>query len=103
MQSHTLKSYPAELSLTTLICLTGTGQAGAVALFMERGAKPWSIGFDMRLFTAVYSVRCFGDQMNTSTENSEKTKAVDDAMISNSIDYVTVVDIPPEKKPEGTN
>lgn len=43
------------------------------------------------------------DQMNTSTENSEKTKAVDDVVISNSIDYVTVVDIPPEKKPDGIN
>lgn len=169
LQSHTLKSYPAELSLTTLICLTGTGQAGAVALFVERGAKPWSIGFDMRLFTAVYSgIMCTGvayylqgvvmkergpvfvtafnplcmiivavmgsiilaeeislgrvigavviviglysliwgkssDRMNTSTENSEKTKAVDDVMMSNSIDYVTVVDIPPEKKPDGIN
>ncbi|URD92088.1 Auxin-induced protein [Musa troglodytarum] len=55
VQSHTLKSYPAELSLSTLICVFGAGQGGAVALFMERGVKPWSIGFDMRLFTAIYS------------------------------------------------
>jgi drug/metabolite transporter (DMT)-like permease len=51
-QSHTLKSYPAELSLTTLICALGT----AVALVMEHDMKAWSIGFDMRLFTSVYSV-----------------------------------------------
>ncbi|THU57256.1 hypothetical protein C4D60_Mb03t01590 [Musa balbisiana] len=57
LQSHTLKAYPAELSLSTLICVLGAGQGGAVALFMERGVKPWSIGFDMRLFTAIYSER----------------------------------------------
>ncbi|KAG1330702.1 WAT1-related protein [Cocos nucifera] len=31
-QSHTLKSYPAELSLTTWICFMGAVQSGAVAL-----------------------------------------------------------------------
>ncbi|KAF3332487.1 WAT1-related protein [Carex littledalei] len=31
VQSHTLKSYPAELSLTTLICIMGSAQSGAVA------------------------------------------------------------------------
>ncbi|CAL9107446.1 WAT1-related protein At1g21890-like [Musa acuminata AAA Group] len=61
LQSHTLKAYPAELSLSTLICVLGAGQGGAVALFMERGVKPWSIGFDMRLFTAIYSgIMCTG-------------------------------------------
>lgn len=61
LQSHTLKTYPAELSLTTLICVLGSAQSGAVALVMERGIKPWIIGFDMRLFTVVYSgVMCSG-------------------------------------------
>ncbi|XP_078164091.1 WAT1-related protein At1g21890-like isoform X2 [Carex rostrata] len=61
VQSHTLKSYPAELSLTTLICIMGSAQSGAVALVMERSMKPWVIGFDMRLFTVVYSgVMCSG-------------------------------------------
>ncbi|XP_072991278.1 WAT1-related protein At1g21890-like [Typha latifolia] len=61
LQSHTLKSYPAELSLTTLICVMGTAESGAVALVMERSVKPWLLGFDMRLFTAVYSgVMCSG-------------------------------------------
>ena len=55
-QSYTLRSYPAELSLTTLICAMGVAQSGAVALVMEHDTKAWSIGFDMRLFTAVYSV-----------------------------------------------
>ncbi|RWW54903.1 hypothetical protein BHE74_00038489 [Ensete ventricosum] len=50
-----------RLSLSTLICLTGAGQSGALALVMERSAKPWSIGFDTRLFTAVYSgIMCSG-------------------------------------------
>lgn len=54
-QSNTLESYPAEISLSTLICVTGAGLAAAVALVMERGAEQWRIGFDARLFTAVYS------------------------------------------------
>ncbi|XP_042386286.1 WAT1-related protein At1g21890-like [Zingiber officinale] len=61
LQSNTLEEYPAELSLTTLICGMGTVLASAVALVMERGAKPWAIGFDTMLFTAVYSgVMCSG-------------------------------------------
>jgi hypothetical protein len=51
-----LRSYPSELSLTTLICALGAVESGAVALVMEHDTKAWSIGFDMRLFTAVYSV-----------------------------------------------
>ncbi|CAL9181346.1 unnamed protein product [Musa hybrid cultivar] len=173
LQSHTLKAYPAELSLSTLICVLGAGQGGAVALFMERGVKPWSIGFDMRLFTAIYSgIMCTGmayylqavvmkergpvfvtafsplcmiivafmgstilaeeialgrvigavviviglysliwgksaDHLSQSTDNSggkkhgalELPKSVDDAMAANSVDFVAIVDIPPEKKP----
>ncbi|XP_029121439.2 WAT1-related protein At1g21890 isoform X2 [Elaeis guineensis] len=61
LQSHTLKSYPAELSLTTWICFMGAVQSGAVALVMEHEAKPWLIGFDLRLLTAAYSgIMCSG-------------------------------------------
>ncbi|TVU30746.1 hypothetical protein EJB05_22383 [Eragrostis curvula] len=61
LQSHTLRSYPAELSLTTLICTLGSAQSAAVALVMEHDIKAWLIGFDMRLFTAVYSgIMCSG-------------------------------------------
>ena len=56
LQSHTLRSYPSELSLTTMICAMGVVQSGVVALVMERDTKAWAIGFDMRLLTAVYSV-----------------------------------------------
>ncbi|PWZ10931.1 hypothetical protein Zm00014a_003185 [Zea mays] len=31
----------------------GATESGAVALVMERDTKAWSIGFDMRLFTAI--------------------------------------------------
>ncbi|XP_022743180.1 WAT1-related protein At2g39510-like isoform X1 [Durio zibethinus] len=62
LQAITLKSYPAELSLTTLICLMGTIEAAIVALVMEKGnAAAWSIHWDSKLFAAVYSgIICSG-------------------------------------------
>lgn len=64
-QSNTLESYPAELTLTTLICLMGAVMSSLVALVAERGsAKPWIIGWDTRLFAAVYSVRCVVFDLN---------------------------------------
>uniref|UniRef100_A0A0A8YIB2 WAT1-related protein n=1 Tax=Arundo donax TaxID=35708 RepID=A0A0A8YIB2_ARUDO len=62
LQSNTLHSYPAELSLTTLICVLGSVMSGAVALVAERrDMGAWAIGFDTRLFTAVYSgIVCSG-------------------------------------------
>ncbi|XVF75378.1 hypothetical protein PTKIN_Ptkin13bG0183500 [Pterospermum kingtungense] len=62
LQAITLKSYPAELSLTTLICLMGTIEGGIVALVMERGnAAAWSIHWDSKLLAAVYSgIICSG-------------------------------------------
>ncbi|RCV20758.1 hypothetical protein SETIT_4G083300v2 [Setaria italica] len=62
LQSNTLQSYPAEMSLTALICGVGTVMSGAVALFAERrDMSAWVIGFDTRLFTVVYSgIVCSG-------------------------------------------
>ncbi|PKA49985.1 WAT1-related protein [Apostasia shenzhenica] len=62
VQSNTLETFPAELSLTSLICAVGAFLSAIVALIMERGsAKPWIVGWDMRLFTAVYSgIVCSG-------------------------------------------
>ncbi|KAF0931286.1 hypothetical protein E2562_002633 [Oryza meyeriana var. granulata] len=62
LQSNTLQSYPAELSLTTLICLMGSLMSGAVALVAERrNTHAWLIGFDTRLFTCVYAgIVCSG-------------------------------------------
>ncbi|XP_042009162.1 LOW QUALITY PROTEIN: WAT1-related protein At1g44800-like [Salvia splendens] len=55
LQNNTLKEYPAELSLTALICLMGTVEGGIVAAIMERGPSAWAIGFDSRLLAATYS------------------------------------------------
>ncbi|KAL6861222.1 hypothetical protein ACP4OV_016922 [Aristida adscensionis] len=62
LQSNTLQSYPAELSLTALICVLGTAMSGAVALVAERrDMGAWVIGLDTRLFTVVYSgIVCSG-------------------------------------------
>lgn len=58
MQAITLKTYPAELSLTAWICLLGTLEGTAVALVMERGnASVWSLKLDTKLMAALYSVR----------------------------------------------
>ncbi|KAF8405735.1 hypothetical protein HHK36_007812 [Tetracentron sinense] len=61
LQSFTLKAYPAELSLTSLICFMGMVEGAAVALVMERNSSAWSLGWDSRLLAAVYSgVVCSG-------------------------------------------
>jgi drug/metabolite transporter (DMT)-like permease len=62
IQAITLKSYPAELSLTVLICLMGTLESSIAALALEWGnPTAWSIHFDIKLFAAVYSgVICSG-------------------------------------------
>lgn len=62
LQAITLKSYPAELSLTALICFVGTIVSSGVALVMERGNfKAWSLHFDIQLLTVVYTgVICSG-------------------------------------------
>ncbi|PIN15064.1 hypothetical protein CDL12_12295 [Handroanthus impetiginosus] len=62
LQAVTLKTYPAELSLTAYICLFGTAQTAAVALVMEKGnAAAWSIKWDTRLLAAAYSgIFCSG-------------------------------------------
>ncbi|KAL0671410.1 hypothetical protein Bca4012_034114 [Brassica carinata] len=52
----TLRTYPAELSLTAWICLMGTIEGTAVALVMEKGNPgAWAIGWDTKLLTATYS------------------------------------------------
>ncbi|KAG5525033.1 hypothetical protein RHGRI_031651 [Rhododendron griersonianum] len=61
LQSITLKQYPAELSLTALICFMGMVEGAIAALIMERDMSAWAIGFDSRLLAAVYSgVVCSG-------------------------------------------
>ncbi|CAI0426790.1 unnamed protein product [Linum tenue] len=62
LQAITLQTYPAELSLTALICLMGTVEGAIVALVMERGnPQVWALNWDTKLLAAVYSgVVCSG-------------------------------------------
>lgn len=61
LQNMILKEYPAELSLTTLVCLTGTVQGAVVAAVFERRKSAWAIGFDSSLLAATYSgIVCSG-------------------------------------------
>lgn len=55
-QNITLKEYPAELSLSALICIAGVIEGGIAAMIMERNIKSWAVGFDSRLLASVYSV-----------------------------------------------
>ncbi|KAI3731081.1 hypothetical protein L1987_62264 [Smallanthus sonchifolius] len=62
VQAHTLKVYPVELSLTTLVCLMGTLEGAVLTLVAERAnASIWSINWDIKLFAAIYSgIVCSG-------------------------------------------
>ncbi|KAK7353169.1 hypothetical protein VNO80_18609 [Phaseolus coccineus] len=55
LQSVTVKRYPAELSLATLICLAGTVETSAVALVAERHSPAWALGWDYRLYAPLYT------------------------------------------------
>ncbi|XP_076902602.1 WAT1-related protein At2g37460-like [Bidens hawaiensis] len=62
LQAITLKSYPAELSLTAWVCFLGTIEGAIVALVMERGnSAVWVIKWDTTLLATIYSgVICSG-------------------------------------------
>ncbi|KAH6799779.1 nodulin MtN21 /EamA-like transporter family protein [Perilla frutescens var. hirtella] len=61
VQNKTLEEYPAELSLTSLVCFMGVIEGGIVAVIMERRKSAWAIGFDSRLLAAAYSgIVCSG-------------------------------------------
>ncbi|GLT73027.1 hypothetical protein SLA2020_449150 [Shorea laevis] len=62
LQAITLRTYPAELSLTAWICLLGSMEGAVVALVMERGNTAiWSINWDVKLLAALYSgIICSG-------------------------------------------
>ncbi|KAL4354089.1 hypothetical protein GQ457_06G007800 [Hibiscus cannabinus] len=62
LQAVTLKTYPAELSLTAWICLMGTLEGTVAALIMEKGnAAIWALKWDTKLLTATYSgIVCSG-------------------------------------------
>ncbi|XP_059305642.1 WAT1-related protein At2g37460 [Lycium ferocissimum] len=62
LQAITLRTYPAELSLTAWICLLGTAEGAIVAMVMERGKTAvWAINWDSKFLAAVYSgIFCSG-------------------------------------------
>ncbi|KAE8656323.1 WAT1-related protein [Hibiscus syriacus] len=55
LQSITIKKYPAEISLSSLICLAGTIQSLAIALAVEHHPSGWALGWNARLFAPLYS------------------------------------------------
>ncbi|KAG8374938.1 hypothetical protein BUALT_Bualt10G0047600 [Buddleja alternifolia] len=55
LQAHTLKTYPAGLSLTTLICTFGSLQGTVLTFMIERGnTSIWAIGWNAKLLAYVY-------------------------------------------------
>ncbi|KAK3028828.1 hypothetical protein RJ639_038655 [Escallonia herrerae] len=55
LQAVTLKSYPAALSLVSLICMMGAVQGTIVTLLVEKGNTAiWTIRWDTKLLAAVY-------------------------------------------------
>ncbi|KAJ8770360.1 hypothetical protein K2173_014972 [Erythroxylum novogranatense] len=55
LQAVTLRRYPAQLSLTSLVCFIGTLQSIAVTFVMEHKPSAWTIGWDMNLLAAAYA------------------------------------------------
>nr|ACU19947.1 unknown [Glycine max] len=55
LQAVTLRKYPAQLSLTALVCALGTLQSIAVTFVMEHKPSVWTIGWDMNLLAAAYA------------------------------------------------
>ncbi|XP_019244731.1 PREDICTED: WAT1-related protein At2g37460-like [Nicotiana attenuata] len=62
LQAITLRTYPAELSLTAWICFLGTIEGVIVAMIMERGKSTvWAIHWDAKFLAIVYSgILCSG-------------------------------------------
>ncbi|XP_020684974.1 WAT1-related protein At4g08290-like isoform X2 [Dendrobium catenatum] len=56
LQSNTLELYPAELTLTALICSMGAVMSTTVALVANHASsKPWIIVLDKRLLAPIYT------------------------------------------------
>ncbi|KAI7738185.1 hypothetical protein M8C21_030664 [Ambrosia artemisiifolia] len=62
VQALTLKSYPAEMSLMTLLCMMGALEGSVLTVVAERAkASIWSINWDIKLFATIYSgIMCSG-------------------------------------------
>ncbi|XP_027367282.1 WAT1-related protein At5g07050-like [Abrus precatorius] len=54
MQAITLKRYPAQLSLTTWMCLVGATQSAVFTVIAEHNRSAWTIGFNIDLWSTLY-------------------------------------------------
>ncbi|XP_078157148.1 WAT1-related protein At5g64700-like isoform X4 [Carex rostrata] len=57
LQGPQLKEYPSKLLNAMLQSVFGTFQSLIVALLLQRNFSRWKLGFDIILFSAVYTVR----------------------------------------------
>lgn len=55
LQAIIAKIYPAELSITTLMCFLATVQSAAIALAFERNSAAWVLKWNIQLFSVVYA------------------------------------------------
>ncbi|KAK4266127.1 hypothetical protein QN277_027094 [Acacia crassicarpa] len=55
MQACSLKRYPAQLSLTTWMCLIGGAQSAVFTVLMEHNKSAWTVGFNIDLWAILYS------------------------------------------------
>ncbi|XP_022970063.1 WAT1-related protein At1g43650-like [Cucurbita maxima] len=55
LQAFVTRKYPAQLTMTVLICLFATAQSGFLALIFARDPEKWKLQWDARLLTIVYS------------------------------------------------
>ncbi|XP_027358332.1 WAT1-related protein At4g08290-like [Abrus precatorius] len=56
LQTITLRKYPVEMSLATLVCFVGALQSSVVAALAEwHQPHAWSLGWDTRLFAPAYA------------------------------------------------
>ncbi|KAL8525152.1 hypothetical protein ACS0TY_014681 [Phlomoides rotata] len=55
MQAYTLKRYPAQLSLATWMNFVGAAQSAVFTAIVEHEKSTWSIGFDIDLWSILYS------------------------------------------------
>ncbi|XP_031478624.1 WAT1-related protein At1g21890-like [Nymphaea colorata] len=54
-QAWVIPCYPAQLSLTAIMCFVATFQSAAVALILNHDASEWKIGWNIQLLSYVYT------------------------------------------------
>nr|GMD59013.1 WAT1-related protein At2g39510-like [Ipomoea batatas] len=78
LQAITLKSYPAGLSLTTLICTVGSLQASVVTLVAERkNPAVWALHWDTELLAYIY---CASKSINVVTSSIFNNKFINESI-----------------------